>query len=532
MNPFSPQSEDHKWGVLIVVIIGSFMAILDASIVNVALPKIMATFGATVEQIEWVVTAYMIAFAISMPTTTWFQERFSLKKVFIGSLGIFCLGSALCGLAWNEDSLIVFRVIQAFGGGAMMPTGLTLVSNAFPPQERGLAMGTWSIGAMVAPALGPFLGGYLVDEISWRSIFYINVPVGAVATLAAVLILATRKGSGIGRKFDFPGFVSFSVFLAALLIALSQGQREGWDSDYILSCFVMSFLGLAIFLGSSFLRKDSIIDLRLLTIHNFVMANIINFVRAVAIFGSMFLLPLYLQNILDYTALRTGIILAPTAISVAVVSPFSGMISDRIGPRIPLFLGTILLVYSFYLYKDLSLKSDYWFLVFPQVVRGTGLGLINAPLMSTALNAVRREQTGGASSLLTIIMQIGGAFGVALLGTTLQRREFFHYTHYLGQIQDFFSSPVSQAYLAMQNLLLQAGHEPAEVAVQGKMLLSLWIHRHASASGFADSFVFAGLLMTLGIIPALLIRNRKGPATAEPAGPGEGPGAAEARRGK
>jgi len=512
LESFTPEGKDHKWGVLVVVIIGSFMAILDNNIVNVALPKIMANFGATVEQIEWVVTGYMIAFAISMPVTTWLREVFGLKKVFIASLAIFCFGSALCGMAWDKDSLIAFRVIQALGGGALMPTGLTLVSEAFPPQERGMAMGVWSIGAMVAPAIGPFLGGYLVDEVSWRSIFYINLPVGAVAILAALLILTRSKAPGAVRRFDFIGFISFSAFLAPLLIALAQGQREGWDSDYILSCFGFSLLGFVAFITSSFLRQDPLIDLRLFAIHNFLMANIINFVRAVAIFGSMFLLPLFLQNLLDYTALRTGIILAPTAISVAIVSPFSGLISDRIGPRVPLFCGTVLMAYSLYLYKDLSLNSDYWFLFWPQVMRGAGLGLINAPLMSAAINAVRREQTNIASSLLTVIMQVGGAFGVALLGATLERRQYFHYAHYLQQINDAFSPAVYRAQWAMQQLLLKAGYSPAEVLVKGKNLMGLWVQRQAAVGAFDDAFILSALIIALGIVPALLIRNVGHPA--------------------
>ena len=220
------------------------------------------------------------------------------------------------------------------------------------------------------------------------------------------------------------------------------------------------------------------------------MANIINFVRAVAIFGSMFLLPLFLQNLLNYTALRTGIILAPTAISVAIVSPFSGLISDRIGPRIPLFLGTVLLAFSLYLYKDISLNSDYWFLFWPQVIRGAGLGLINAPLMSAAINAVRREQMAVASGLITVIMQVGGAFGVALLGTTLQRREFFHYAHYLQQINNAFSPFVYRAQSAMQELLLRSGHAPAEVVAKGKSLLALWVQRQAAVGAFEEKSVF------------------------------------------
>jgi MFS family permease len=222
----------------------------------------------------------------------------------------------------------------------------------------------------------------------------------------------------------------------------------------------------------------------------------------------MFLLPLYLQNLMNYTALRTGIILVPTAISVAIVSPFSGMIADRIGPRVPLFLGTVLLSYSLYLYKDISLNSDYWFLFWPQVMRGVGLGLINAPLMSAALNAVRREQTSNASSLLTVTMQVGGAFGVALLGATLQRREFFHYAQYGELLNNAFSAPAYKAQLVMQEILLRGGFDPAEVVAKGKTLLALWVHRQATAGGFADAFVFSALWVTIGILPALLIRNR------------------------
>jgi len=518
LNSFYPQGENHKWGVLGVVILGSFMPILDNSIVNVALPKIMANFGATVDQIEWVVTGYMIAFAIVMPVTSWLQEGFGLKKVFIVSLALFCLGSALCGMAWDKDSLIAFRIIQALGGGALMPSGLTLVSEVFHPKERGMAMGLWSIGAMVAPTIGPFLGGYLADEVNWRAIFYINLPVGAITVLAAVWILPAIKALGASRKFDLVGFISLSSFLAALLIALTQGQREGWNSDYILFSFGCSLLGLVVFILSNVREKDPLIDLRIFLNHNFLMASIVNFVRAVAIFGSLFLLPLFLQNLLNYTAFGTGVILAPTAISVAIVAPLSGFISDRIGPKLPLFFGTILVAYSLFLFKDLSLNSDYWFLFWPQVMRGAGLGLINAPLMSAAINAVRREQTGMASGLITIIMQVGGAFGVALLGTTLQRREFFHYAHYLQSINDAFSPAYLRAQSAIEALLFKAGYGPAEVITKGKTLLALWIHRQATVGAFEDAFVFAALLATIGILPALLIRNRPAPQNMKPAG--------------
>jgi len=503
------ESVSNKWSILVVVILGSFMPILDNNIVNVALPKIMATFGATVDQIEWVVTGYMIAFAIIMPATGWLQEFLGLKKVFLGSLALFCLGSAFCGLAWSKDSLILFRIIQALGGGALMPSGLTLVSFAFLPKERGLAMGIWSIGAMVAPAVGPFLGGYLTDEMSWRAIFYINLPVGALTILAAILILPSVKNKEAGRKFDFLGFSGLGAFLAFLLIALAQGQREGWNSDYILSCFGLSLVGLIFFIIANIYVQEPIVDLRLFAIPNFLMANIVNFVRAVAIFGSLFLLPLFLQNLLQYTAFGTGIILAPLAITVAIVAPFSGFISDRLGPRLPLTLGTILVAISLYIFKDLSLNSDYWFLFWPQVLRGAGLGLINAPLMSAAINAVRREQTGVAASFITIIMQIGGAFGVSLLSTILQRREFFHYAHFLQSLSNPLAPVVRQAQEAAQNLLLKSGYAPPEVVIKGKALLALWFQRQAAVCAFQDAFFFSALIICGGIVPALLIRNQQ-----------------------
>lgn len=511
MEPFSPAN--HKWGVLLVVINGSFVAILDNTIVNVALPKMMANLSATVDQIEWVITGYMIAFAAIMPATGWLQEAFGLKKVFIIGLSLFVLGSALCGVAWDMDSLVVFRIIQAVGGGAMMPTGLALVSEAFPPEERGMAMGTWSIGAMVAPAVGPFLGGYLVDEVSWRSIFYINLPIGAVACLFALWVLPPGRRSPRAVRFDLIGFLSLSVFISALLIALNQGQREGWDSDYILACFGFSLVGLAAFLISARHRRDPLIDLTIFANRNFLMANLLNLVRAVGIFGSIFLLPLFLQNLLNYTALHTGVLLAPMAVSVALVSPASGFLSDRVGPRIPLLLGVLLLAFSLYLFKDLSLNSDYWFLFWPQVIRGLGLGLINAPVMSAALNAVRRDQTGAASGLLSITIQLGGAFGVALLAALLQRREFFHYSRYLQLLNDPAAPALAGVRSALEGALLAGGHSPAGAAGQAQGLLALWVQRLAGASAFADAFVLAGAIMMLGVIPALLIRR---PASSGP----------------
>jgi len=359
----------------------------------------------------------------------------------------------------------------------------------------------------MAPAIGPFLGGYLADEISWRAIFYIILPVGAATILGGFLILSSSKKSAQVRKFDFIGFFSFAVFLAALLIAFSQGQREGWNSDYILSCFGFSLLGLVAFIGSALWLKDPIIDLGLFTNHNFMMTSIINFVRSMATMGSTFLIPLFLQHLMDYKALDTGIILLPTALSLAAVSPFSGLISDRIGPKIPIVSGVILLVFSLYCYKDISIHANYWFLFWPQMIRGIGIGLINAPLVSASFNAIPKEQTSMASGLYNVIHQLGGAFGIALLGTILQRREFFHYAHYVQQVRDVFSPSTSRALLTMQELLLRYGLEPTEVVARGKNLFAQYVHGLAKVAAFQDAFVSAAVFVSVGIVPSLLIRT-------------------------
>ena len=329
--------------------------------------------------------------------------------------------------------------------------------------------------------------------------------------LGAFLILSAARPSGPFRRFDFVGFLSFSAFLGALLVAFSQGQRQGWGSDYIIFCFGISFLGLISFIVSGLLIRDSIIDLRIFLNYNFVLSILMAFSRSAAAFGSMFLLPLFLQNLLEYKALSTGIILLPTAVSVAIVSPFSGLITDRMGPRIPLVSGVFLMAYSLYLYKDISLGSDYWFLVWPQVLRGIGIGLVNAPLMSTALNAIRREQMSIASGVFTVMIQVGGAFSVAMLGTVLQRREFFHYATYLQQIHDAFSPAASRALATMQDLLLTYGHGTAAALAKGKTLLAHWVLRQATVASFQDAFVVLALWVIIGIFPALLIRKVNSP---------------------
>lgn len=307
----------YKWWVLANVMIGTFMAVLDATIVNVALPKIMASFGITVDKAEWVITAYMLVFAILLSTSGWIADHFGYKRTYLLALFLFTLGSFLCGLAWNEDALIMFRIIQASGAGLLTPTGMAIITREFPPQQRGIAIGFWSIASAASVSLGPMIGGYFIDNINWNTIFNINVPVGIVGLFATIIIQREYKTEHT-RSFDVLGFVSMAVFLSALLLALTDGNAawntRGWTSPFIVSCFAISAVSLVVFLSVELTIAHPLIDLRLLKDFNFSLANCILFIFGFGMFGSTFLLPLYLQTSLGYTAFQAGSLFLPSGL--------------------------------------------------------------------------------------------------------------------------------------------------------------------------------------------------------------------------
>ena len=301
----NPDGSSYKWWVLLNVMIGTFMAVLDATIVNVALPNMMAAFGTSVDKIEWVLTAYLLIFAVMLPSSGWIADHLGYKRTYALGLFLFTLGSFLCSLAWNEDILIWFRVVQGAGAGFIMPVGMAIVTREFPPEKRGMALGFWAISAAASVSLGPMIGGYLIDTFSWHMIFDVNVPVGIFGMIATYVIQREYRTEHV-RKFDVVGFISMTVFLVSLLLALADGNAEwntgGWTSDFILACFAIAFIGFVIFIITEFNVEHPIIDLRLLMNYNFGIANVMMFIFGIALFGNSFLLPLYLQNSLGYTA--------------------------------------------------------------------------------------------------------------------------------------------------------------------------------------------------------------------------------------
>ncbi len=495
----------YRWGVLTVIMLGTFMAVLDMSIVNVALPHMMSAFGVNRDQIEWVATGFMLASATVMPFMGWVARRINYKTLYLGCLALFTVASGLCALAWNLDSLIAFRILQALGGGAIQPIGMAIIAELFEPHERGKALGIWGMGVVVAPALGPTLGGYLTDAFSWRTIFSVNIPVGIVTLLIGMVLMRPLYAHGPRRSFDAVGYTFLAMTLIAGLIALSNGQQEGWDSNYIHICEAFTVVGAVMFVAVELAVDHPLMDLRLFINRNYALAVILAVFRSIGLFGGVFLLPIYLQNLMGYTTIQSGFWLVPGAVAVGVTMPIGGRLADRYSPRLLVTIGITMIGISLIMFGWLDPLSGWAMLVFPQVMRGAGIALMMSPLLAAAMNAVPRSELPMASSFLNVAQNVGGAIGIAVLNTFVTNSI---HRHAVGFGQVF--APQSEAFhrFAMHVSGLVVWHTPGILAtpqVKAGFAAAEAIGHRAQVLGFDNGFVFAGIILLSGIFLTLML---------------------------
>ena len=511
-SAYHPQSPFYKWFVLANIMVGTFMVVLDSTIVNVSLPKIMSSFGVGLSTIEWVITAYMLAMAAMLPTSGWLADKFGYKRVYFWGLFLFTLGSLLCGLSNDEGTLIISRVIQGLGAGTVQPLGMAIITREFPLKQRGLALGFWAIAAAASVSFGPLIGGYLVDNFSWQLIFDVNIPVGIIALIFTVIIQREFVNTN-ARKFDYIGFISVIIFLPVLLYALSEGNAQtnsaGWTAPYILACFAISAIALAVFLTRELTTKYPLLDLRLLADRNFGMSNALMFVFSIGMFGSTFLLPLFLQNSLGYTALQSGAVFLPVGIIQGAFSPISGWFSDKISAKVPIIAGVGLLAFSFFLNSHLSFLTEHSYIMTSLYIRGLGLGLVFTPLSTLSLLTIPREKMAQASGIMNTVRQIGGSLGVALLSTLLTSRVNFHSQMYGNSIQSgsqtFHTVTTNMAYYIQQH----GGGSFTTALKQGQSLLMSNVGTQAFVQGVNDDFLVAACISMLGFIPIIFLRSKK-----------------------
>lgn len=511
-STFDTSSPTYKWWLLANVMIGTFMAVLDATIVNVGLPKIMASYGVGIDKIEWVLTAYMLSLAVMLPTSGWLADKFGYKRVYFFGLFLFTLGSFLCGMSPNEDILIFSRVVQGLGAGCLMPVGMAIITREFPPEQRGIALGFWSIASAASVSFGPLIGGYLVDNFSWPLIFDVNIPIGIGGMLATAIIQKEFRNK-VKRSFDILGFISVSIFLPVLLYALTEGNAAtnsgGWHSPVIMICFAIAALSFTVFLVTEFTVKEPLIDLRLLADYNFGISALVMFIFGVGMFGSTFLIPLYLQNSMGYTAIQAGAVFLPLGFIQGIIAPVAGLFSDKINPKVPIITGALLLAFSFYLNSSMSYQTEIDYIMLTLYIRGLSMGLLFGPLTTISLLSIPRHKMAQASGISNVIRQVGGSFGVALLTSIFSTRIAFHSQLYGEALQP--TSPVYQSvvsHLGSYVTTVTSNVGPTAVS-QAKYILQSNITKQAFIQSIDDDFMLAAIITLISAVPVFFLKGRK-----------------------
>lgn len=413
---------------LLAIIIGAFVAILNNSLLNIAIPQLMNVFGSTQDKIQWVLTGYMLASGVIIPICGFAGDRLGYKKFFLLALAVFTGGAFLCAISWSDTTLIIARIIQGLGGGVIMPISMAIIYKIVPRNQIGMALGLWGISAMVAPAIGPTLSGYLIEWFNWRFLFIINIPFALLAVFMVSILLQETEIDET-KKFDFMGFFFVATACATSLYALSNGNSVGWTSFEIVFLLYIAVSALILLIWVEKGKDNPIIDLSLFKNFPFMLSQIISVFLTVGLMGGMFLLPIFFQNIQRMSAIDTGILLMPQAIAMALCMPIAGKLFDKLGPIPVGLVGLILASVPSYELRLITIDTPHAWMNFILIIRGIGLGLCMMPLQTAGMNAVTPKQVGNASSLSNLIRQVVGSMGIALLTMIMQKRAAFHGSH-------------------------------------------------------------------------------------------------------
>ena len=498
----------NKWIVTVTVLTGTIMAVLDTSIINVALPSMTGTFGASIEEITWVVTGYILAQVILMPITGMLSQRFGRKNVLIFSVAIFTIASMLCGVARSLPVMVLFRVFQGIGGGALITIPQAIMRETFPPEEQGMAMGMYGMGVVLAPAFGPTLGGWLTDHYSWPWIFYINVPVGVLCVLMVSRFihdppyLVRDKGS-----IDWSGLALLTVGLGALQLMLEQGERRDWfESRSIVVLLLTAVVALGFFIWHELTTKRPAVELHVLKDQSFTSATVLGGILGMGLMGSIFLLPLFLQQLLGYNAMTSGIALMPRSLAMAVVMPLGGRLYNRIGPKIFVGVGLFISAASFWDLSHLTSNIGFWDIFWPQLWQGVGFSLIFLALSTAALANMPRHMMTQASGLYNVVRQIFGSIGIAIAASQLtQGIQRYHQELRagIGQNDPAAVAFVNNAARGMQ----RTGVDAATARLRALKLLDLSIFREASVQAYNHVFALVAILFLIAIPGVWFLRS-------------------------
>jgi EmrB/QacA subfamily drug resistance transporter len=412
--------QNRRWWTLGAMSFALFMIMLDNTVVNVALPSIQSDLNASLSSLEWTINAYTLVFAVLLVTGGRLGDIFGRRRAFLFGVVAFALSSATAGLAPNDLSLVISRAVQGIGAAFMMPATLSIITNAFPAHERGKAIGTWAGVSALALALGPVVGGFLTEEVSWRAIFFLNLPVAALAVFVTLAAATESRDPNVPRTIDYAGVATITLGIGALVLALVEGNGWGWGSPRILGLLAASITGLVAFVLVERRTRFPMVEFSFLRSRAFVGTNGVAFVVSFAMLAMFFFMALYMQNILGYSPLEAGIRFLPSTVVIIVAAPVAGRLTDRIGARVPIAVGLSLVAVALYMQSRITVDTTYSYLLPTLSLMGLGIGLTMSPMSTAAMNAVDATKAGLASGILSMSRMVGGTFGVAAVGALFQ----------------------------------------------------------------------------------------------------------------
>jgi EmrB/QacA subfamily drug resistance transporter len=408
--------DNSRWWTLGAMCFALFMLMLDNTVVNVALPSIQRDLHATLSALEWTVNAYTLTFAVLMVTGGRLGDIFGRRRMFLFGVAVFGLSSLAIGFAPSDTTLVAFRAIQGIGAAFMMPATLSIITQAFPAHQRGTAIGTWAGVSALALAIGPVVGGFLTQQVSWRAIFFINPPIALVTVAVTLFAARESRDETVSRKVDLPGIASITVGLTALVLALVEGNAWHWNSARVIGLLAVAVLALCAFVVTERRSASPMVDFQFFRSRTFLGANVVAFIVSFAMLAQFFFLALYMQNILHYSPLQTGLRFLPATLVIIVMGPLAGRLTDRVGSRLPMTVGMLVVALALGIQSRLTVHTGYGLLLPGFILMGLGMGMVMSPMSTAAMNAVDRTKAGVASGVLSMSRMVGGTFGVAIMG--------------------------------------------------------------------------------------------------------------------
>nr|MBC7613286.1 DHA2 family efflux MFS transporter permease subunit [Pseudopedobacter sp.] len=498
-----------KWVITLTVITAALLELIDTTIVNVSLPQIQGNLGATLEDIAWITTGYAVANVIILPMSGWLGETFGRKNYFIFSIVIFTIASFLCGNSTTLEELIMFRILQGLAGGGLISTGQAILLETWPPEEVGIATAMFGLGAVVGPTLGPTIGGYITEHFSWPFIFYVNIPIGIIATFAAYLVIRETPKAPKGRPIDWWGIILLALTVGSLQTVLEKGESEDWfAASYILVLTVVAVLGFFLFIWREKSIEYPIVNLNILKKRSFSVGMFFSFILGFGLYGSVFIFPIFAQNLLGFSALQTGEIFLPGGLATIVLMPLIGiMLKKGVPAQLMAAFGMLLFfLFSFMLSKS-TLSSGTGDFFWPLILRGVGMAFLFVPLTTLAIQDLRGREIGQGTGLNNMGRQLGGSFGIAALTTMIHLRNGVHRSNLLSNINEYNTAftqkmeMITRSFMAKGYTYLDAQHAAAK-AIEGM------VTRQTFLLTYTDAYWVVGFVMLFSI-PLLALQKFK-----------------------